>query len=60
MEKGALPGKNRSQIIRQAVREYLTNLERQAEQEREREIFHRKRSLLKRQAIALIKDQAKI
>jgi hypothetical protein len=54
----AAPGKNRSQVIRQAVGEYLSNLERQADLERERGIFHRKRALLKKQAVALVKDQA--
>jgi metal-responsive CopG/Arc/MetJ family transcriptional regulator len=51
---------NRSQIIRQAVQEYLERLERLAEEEREREIFQRHRQRLARQAAALVKEQAKI
>jgi metal-responsive CopG/Arc/MetJ family transcriptional regulator len=51
---------NRSQLIRQAVQKYVESLERQAEEEREREIFRRQRQRLERQAIALVKEQAKI
>lgn len=50
---------NRSQLIRKAVQEYLTHLERVGEEEREREIFKRHRRTLERQAIALVKEQAK-
>jgi metal-responsive CopG/Arc/MetJ family transcriptional regulator len=53
------PGKNRSQIIREAVGKYLTGLDREAEESREREIFRRRRTLLKKQAQALVQDQAK-
>jgi metal-responsive CopG/Arc/MetJ family transcriptional regulator len=60
LEEKAAPGKNRSQVIRLAVGEYLANLEQQADLERERGIFHRKRALLKKQAVALVKDQAKL
>ena len=52
-------GGNRSQLIRKAVQDYLTHLERIAEEEREREIFKRNRRRLERQAIALVKEQAK-
>lgn len=51
---------NRSQIIRQAVQEYLERMERLAEEEREREIFQRHRQRLARQAAALVKEQAKL
>ena len=51
--------KNRSQIIRLAIREYAERLERKAEEEREREIFRRHRQRLTRQATALVKEQAK-
>lgn len=51
---------NRSQIIRQAVQEYLERMERLAEEEREREIFRRHRQRLARQATALVKEQAKL
>ena len=60
LEEKTVPGKNRSQVIRQAVGEYLSNLEQQGDLERERGIFHRKRALLKKQAVALVKDQAKL
>jgi metal-responsive CopG/Arc/MetJ family transcriptional regulator len=59
LENKSAPGKNRSQVIRLAVREYLANLEQQADFEKEREIFHRQRGLLKKQAAALVKAQAK-
>lgn len=51
--------KNRSQIIRLAIREYAERLEQKAEEEREREIFRRHRQRLARQAAALVKEQAK-
>src|SRR5881409_1783418 len=51
--------KNRSQFIRQAVRDYLARIEKAAEEEREREIFRRNRHRLHQQALALIKEQAK-
>ena len=60
LRERAAPGKNRSQVIRLAVGEYLASLEQQADLERERGIFHRKRALLKRQAAALVQDQAKL
>lgn len=52
--------RNRSQIIRQAVQEYIERLERLAEEEREREIFRRNRKRLAGQAAALVKEQAKL
>jgi Arc/MetJ-type ribon-helix-helix transcriptional regulator len=55
-----VPWKNRSAIIRQAVREFVARLERQAEEEREREIFRRRRARLHRQAAALVKEQANL
>lgn len=55
-----LTWKSRSELIRKAVQEFLTRLERSAEEEREREIFRRHHSRLNRQAAALIKDQAKL
>jgi hypothetical protein len=60
LEERAVPGKNRSQVIRLAVQEYLTNLQRKAELEKERKIFRRNRRLLKQQALALIKEQARL
>jgi metal-responsive CopG/Arc/MetJ family transcriptional regulator len=52
------PG-NRSRVIREAVREYLTQIERVAEEAREREIFRRNRKKLATQAAALVKEQAR-
>jgi len=52
--------KNRSQVIRQAVQEFVKQLERTEREEREREIFRKHRALLRRQAEALIKEQAKL
>src|SRR5439155_19798865 len=42
--------KNRSQCIRQAVRDYLARIGKAAEEEREREIFRRNRHRLHQQA----------
>jgi len=50
---------NRSQFIREAVRDYLERMEKTAEEEREREIFRGNRRRLYQQAVALIKEQAK-
>lgn len=50
---------NRSQVIRKAVQEYLTQIERLAEEERERQILKKYRSRLARQAAALVKEQAR-
>ena len=57
----SMPGHslNRSQFIREAVRDYLARIENAAEEEREREIFSRNRHRLYQQALALIKEQAK-
>ena len=53
-------GENRSQFIRAAVRYYLTRLERIAEEERERELIHRNRVRLHKEALGLISEQAKL
>jgi metal-responsive CopG/Arc/MetJ family transcriptional regulator len=50
---------NRSQFIRDAIKDYLTRTEKEKEEEREREIIKRNRSKLHRQAVALIKEQAR-
>ena len=50
---------NRSQVIRQAVREYLHRVERMAEEDRERKIFRKHSSKLAKQATALVREQAK-
>lgn len=59
MTNNSVPWKSRSEVIRQAVQEFVARLERAAEDEREREIFRRHSALLNRQAAALVKEQAK-
>ena len=51
-------GRNRSQLIREAVKDYVARLERTAEEEREAAIVRRHRVRLARQATAAIKTQA--
>jgi metal-responsive CopG/Arc/MetJ family transcriptional regulator len=50
---------NRSRIVREALREYLSHFERLTEENREREIFRKNRTKLTRQAAALVKEQTK-
>lgn len=50
---------NRSKLIRDAVGDYLTRLERAAEDEREAAIVDRHRARLARQATAALRAQAK-
>jgi len=49
---------SRSRLIRQAVREYTSRLERVAEEAREAAIIRRNRGRLARQAKALVRTQA--
>lgn len=51
-------GRNRSRVIRQAVHEYVSRLERVAEEEQEAAIIRRHRGRLARQAGALVRAQA--
>lgn len=51
--------RNRSQIIREAVREYVSRVEQLAQEEREAAIVRRHRVPLARQAQALVRAQAK-
>jgi metal-responsive CopG/Arc/MetJ family transcriptional regulator len=51
---------NRSRVIRQAIQEYVSRLERAAEDEREAAVFRRHRGRLARQASALVREQAKV
>ncbi len=51
--------RSRSDIIREAVRQYVIQRERQLEQTRETEIFRKNRKKLQRQAAALVREQAK-
>jgi len=50
---------NRSRAIRQAVREYVSRLERLAQDEQEAAVVRRHRGRLARQASALVREQAK-
>ena len=52
------PFKNRSDVIRKAVQHFVKRVELEAEEQRETEIFRRRKSPLNRQAVALIKEQA--
>ena len=51
--------KNRSDVIRRAIVQFIKRLEREVEEEREAEIFRKHKSRLNRQAVALIKEQAR-
>ena len=53
-------GKNRSEFIREAVQGYVSIKEAETEEERERVIFRRIRSKLKRQTSVLVHEQAKL
>jgi len=57
--RGGPTGKNRSHLIRQAVADYLSRLERIVDDQREDLILRRHRGRLARQASALIREQAK-
>jgi metal-responsive CopG/Arc/MetJ family transcriptional regulator len=50
---------NRSKMIQEAMREYLSRIEQIEEEAREREILRRHRGRLARQADALVKEQSK-
>jgi metal-responsive CopG/Arc/MetJ family transcriptional regulator len=52
-------GRNRSRVIREAVQEHLTRLERLADEQREADVVRRHRGRLARQARALVRGQAK-
>ena len=51
--------RNRSQIIREAVRQYVSRLEHEADTERETAVVRRHRGKLAAQARALVRVQAK-
>ena len=50
---------NRSSIVRQAVDEYLTRVERESDEKVESAIFRKHRRRLARETAALVKEQAK-
>ena len=51
--------KNRSRMIQEAMKNYLTQIENLIEEEREREILRSRRSRLALQARALVREQSK-
>ena len=53
-----MAGRNRSQLVREAVKDYVTRLEQAAEETREATIVRRHRGRLTRQATAAVKIQA--
>jgi len=57
--RGSEGGQNRSRVIREAVKEYVSRLERLADDEREAAIVRTHRGRLARQAKAAIQAQAK-
>ena len=59
VERGGRAGRNRSQLIRQAVHDYVSRLERLADDEREAAIVRRHRARLARQVSALVREQAR-
>ena len=52
------PGRNRSRLIRDAVKDYVSRLERATDDEREAGIVRRHKSKLASQAAAAVKAQA--
>jgi len=55
----AKSARNRSRVIREAVREYVSRLERLADDEREAAVIRRHAGRLAREAAVLIREQAK-
>jgi len=51
--------RNRSQAVRLALQEFIQRLEQPQEEDRERKIIRKHASLLRRQAIALVKEQVR-
>lgn len=51
---------SRSAFVRVAAQDFLARLERRAEEERERRIFHQSRDRLEKQAEALVREQAEL
>jgi metal-responsive CopG/Arc/MetJ family transcriptional regulator len=53
-------GMNRSELMREAVQEYVALKEREVEEEKERKIFRKHKKKLKKQTSVLMKEQAKL
>ena len=58
-QRTGLARKNRSRVIRLALEDYVSRVERLARDQREAAIIHRHRGRLARQAGALVREQAK-
>lgn len=59
LRNGLSRWRSRSEAVREAVRDFVTRLERAAAEERERAVVDRHAALLHRQAKALLREQAK-
>ena len=57
--RGSESPRNRSQLIRDAVKDYVSRLERAAEDKREAAVVRRHRTQLAREATAAVRTQAK-
>lgn len=55
---GQVEGRNRSEVVREAVQEYLADRHRLQDEEKERKVFRRLRKKLGQQAEAMIREQA--
>ncbi len=53
-------GMNRSEVIREATQDYVTEKEAETEEARERKIFRRHKKKLRKQTAALMGEQAKL
>jgi Arc/MetJ-type ribon-helix-helix transcriptional regulator len=56
--KGRRKTANRSEVVRQAVREFLDRQARQEREARDREVLHAHRGRIRREAAALVAEQA--
>ena len=56
--RGAGAGRNRSVLVREAVREYVQRAERMTAEAQERVILRKHRDRLQREAAALVREQA--
>jgi metal-responsive CopG/Arc/MetJ family transcriptional regulator len=58
--RGPKQGANRSEVVRQAVREFLARQRRHEREEKDRRILSAHRNEIARQAAALLADQAEL
>lgn len=50
--------RNRSALVRAAIREYAARVHKRIEEDRERELVHKNKDLLEKQLKALVEEQA--